>query len=229
MPSKSAFGRALRSRQNRLRVSIPFAYQIHRLTSSLGPPFGGKSFAQCVDPTIDGRMAKFYGESLIKPVALKAATQLTAAEKKTAREAKAEALKQAERHARFDAEAAAAEENYSAERDDKLMSLEDLDFEDLTPVPLRQVPKGSDQTINPFVTSPAYAIREFVNSDKSHQVKYTLSLDEFHETKLAGVIAKIAGTSSILRNPSTGTLTVPNRPLPWSKGLINGGRSTRPC
>ena len=142
MPSKSAFGRALRSRQNRLRVSIPFVYQIRRLTSSLGPPFGGKSYAQCIDPTIDGRMAKFYGESLIKPVAPKSTTQLTAAEKNAAREAKAEALKQPKRQARLDAEAAAAEENNSAEKDDKLMSLEDLAFEDLTPVPLRQSPKG---------------------------------------------------------------------------------------
>ena len=183
-------------------------------------------------------MVKFYGESLIKPVAPKTTAKLTAAEKKAAREAKAEAIKQAKRQARIDAEVAATEQLDSAEKDDKLMSLEDLADEDLTPVPLRQIPAESDQTINPLVTNPAYAIREFVNSDKSHKVQYTLSLEEFHEIKLAGVIAKnrryfVHLAKSIYRN-SHGTQPTPpmvKRANKWRKcyhGYFQRDPSTNP-
>jgi len=74
--------------------------------------------------------------------------------KQAKRQAKAETLKQAKRQARLDAEAAAAEGNNSAENDDKLMSLEDLALEDLTPAPLRQVPEGIDQKDQSFGHQP---------------------------------------------------------------------------
>ena len=57
------------------------------------------------------------------------------------------------------------------------MSFADLAVEELAPVPLN-VSDESPQTINPLVPKPAYAVREFVNSNKAHKVQYTLCLDE---------------------------------------------------